>query len=227
MRARAVVFDAVGTLIYPCPAVGEAYQRAALAQGIDVPVAEVARRFREAFAAEEARDRSLGGDRTSQERELARWRTIVGSVFPEAGDPTGLFESLWSHFARPANWRLFDDVAPAWSALAGRGLRLAIASNFDERLEAIAAGLPPLDGAEGLFVSSRLGRRKPAREFFSQIAASLDLPPGEIVMLGDSPAGDVDAALAAGWQAVLVDRDGGSTGGISRLTELIARVADA
>ena len=44
------------------------------------------------------------------------------------------FEALYARFARAGAWRVFDDVPPTLEALASRGLKLAVISNWDERL---------------------------------------------------------------------------------------------
>ncbi len=83
---------------------------------------------------------------------------------------------------------------------------LGIASNFDSRLESVCSGLAPLAGCP-LFISSRLGHRKPAPAFFRAVEARLRLKPDELLLVGDDPANDYQGALAAGWRAILVDRD--------------------
>ncbi|ABS63285.1 HAD-superfamily subfamily IIA hydrolase like protein [Parvibaculum lavamentivorans DS-1] len=45
---------------------------------------------------------------------------------------------------------------------------------------------------------------KPARDFFTTAAAELDLAPEEVAMVGDDLESDIEGALAAGLQAVLV-----------------------
>ena len=54
--------------------------------------------------------------RTSQAREVGRWRGIVADVFGAAPQAGAIFDDLWEHFARPGNWRLFDDAAPVWQS---------------------------------------------------------------------------------------------------------------
>jgi len=202
---RAVLFDAVGTVVYPHPPVAAAYAQAAARFGPRMAEDEVDRRFRAAFARQEAIDEQNGWP-TDEVRERQRWRAIVAEVFPDAADGEGLFEELWRHFADPAHWSAFDDVAECWRTLADRGIVVGLASNFDERLNGIVRGLPPLIGCERVFTSSGLGWRKPAREFFESIAAALNLSPYEIALVGDDLKSDYRGALQAGWQAVLLDR---------------------
>ena len=103
----------------------------------------------------------------SEARERDRWRNIVAQVFSDVADTEqGLFEELWQHFAAAENWALFSDVTPAWQALEAGRVRVAIASNFDQRLEGICRRLVPLDRAERTFHSAAIGFSKPHAEFF-------------------------------------------------------------
>jgi len=238
---RAVLFDAVGTLIRPEPSVATAYAQAGRRHGADLPEDEIGRRFRAALVRQDEIDRVRHAGRTDQEREIERWRGIVADVFapllekvsgtdsnqdgvtldaaraagsgvesvPDTFSHTGrIFDDLWDHFAQPSNWRLFDDAAAAWDRLASAGLTVGIASNFDDRLDRICGELAPLSACRHLFVSSRIGWRKPRAEFFASIASHLGFAPAEMMLVGDDLANDYRAAQAAGWQAVLLDRAG-------------------
>lgn len=206
---RAVLFDAVGTLLVPEPEAGLVYRDAGRAHGLALEADEIRRRFGRAFAAEEDRDRAAGGGRTSPEREHERWWRIVAEVFAEATVATAeaIFAALWEHFARPEHWRLVAGAQGVLSELAARGLTVGVASNFDERLHQVCAGHPPLDRCPWIFASSELGYRKPAREFFRAIEGRLGLSPGELMLVGDDLENDFEGARAAGWRAVLVDRE--------------------
>ena len=203
---RAVLFDAVGTLIRPEPSVAAAYAQAGRRHGVDLAEEEIARRFRQALARQDQLDRAHYAGRTDQQREVNRWRDIVADVFGPSPRAELIFDDLWEHFAQPANWRLFDDAAATWDRLTSAGLTLGIASNFDERLDGICQALSPLSGCEHLFVSSRVGWRKPRPEFLAAIAERLHLAPAEMLLVGDDLENDYLAARAAGWQAVHLDR---------------------
>jgi putative hydrolase of the HAD superfamily len=199
---EAVLFDAVGTLIYPVPPAAEVYQRAGAALGAALSLEEVDRRFRAAFAAAFA-----DSGATSNALEKAKWREVVCAVFRNTPAPLDrLFPVLWDHFSHSEHWSVFPDVAPLWEELEARGLRLGIASNYDDRLPGALAGLPPLDRCEHVFWSSRVGFGKPHAEYFQFIARSLNLPPERILMVGDDPEKDIAGARAAGWNTVLLDR---------------------
>ncbi len=207
---KAVLFDAVGTLIYPSPSVAQAYASAAARQGLSLPSNEVSRRFRAAFAAEELIDVSELQGRTDSQRELDCWQRIVAAVFPDAPKPGDLFAELWAHFASPSHWEVYSDVEAVLGRLSAVVTELGIASNFDERLHAICRGLPILDSCQRIFVSSEIGWRKPALPFFRAIERQLKLRPEEILLVGDSIDNDYLAARQAGWQAVWLDRESSS-----------------
>src|SRR5688572_9226412 len=92
---RAVLFDAVGTVIYPDPPVAVAYACAGERFGVGIEPDEVRRRFAAAFARQEALDGESGAWRTSEARERERWRSIVAEVFPTSADGEALFAALW------------------------------------------------------------------------------------------------------------------------------------
>lgn len=209
---RAVLFDAVGTLIRPEPKVAAAYLAAARRFGLAGVLVEdeVSRRFRAAFARQETLDRSADW-RTDEPRERRRWERIVAEVFgdapnwPEIG--RALFESLWSHFADSGNWAVIDAARQEIDAAREAGLIVGVASNFDARLHPLLAAMPQLGITDNVFVSSELGHRKPSREFFRAIENELGLTPEQLLLIGDDVENDDRAARAAGWQSLLVSRD--------------------
>jgi putative hydrolase of the HAD superfamily len=204
---RAVVFDAVGTLIVPDPAVALVYADVGRRHGSRYRAEELRPRFFEAFDLQEALDREAGWA-TDEARERERWRAIVAQVIDDSRDPAACFAELYEHFSRPTSWRCIAGVGDVLAELRRRGMTTAIASNFDHRLPPIVAGLPELADIERIFVSSALGWRKPAGGFFNAVAAGLDVAPGEILFVGDDPTNDYDGATAAGMRVVLFDPAG-------------------
>jgi putative hydrolase of the HAD superfamily len=205
---RWVLFDAVGTLIFADPPVAQVYAAAARRFGSSATPQQIESRFREALAAEMGPADDLTRSPTSEANELARWRRIVDAVFPDLPSPAAddLFDSLWQHFAQPAHWRLYPDAEPAITSLKERGLQLGLASNFDSRLLRIAAEWPALAPCEQIFVSSQVGYSKPDPRYFAAVAARLQIPPAEILLVGDDWLADIQGARAAGWQAMLLMR---------------------
>ena len=225
-RIEGIVLDAVGTLIEPEPSVARAYASAALEQGQVVDVAEVKRRFARHFRDDEV-DEQLGPMVTDEAIERRRWRRIVGSVLPDLPDPGRAFDELWGHFGRPAAWRCFPDVAPGLEALRRAGYPVRIASNFDGRLRAVAAGrLELAEFVATLVISSEVGYRKPHATFYAAACASLELPPDRVLCVGDDPENDVLGAERAGLRGALLDRDGRRPAGLVWFPDLPS-LADA
>lgn len=247
---KAVLFDAVGTLIYSDPTVPEAYARIGQRHGSSLSPREIATRFRRAYEGSEwtggesahrdiVRATPVAGSchrpATDHAKERARWKRIVAEVFDDVSTPDGaLFQDLWDHFADSRSWSLFDDVMPVWDHLQIRNRLVGVASNFDDRITSVCRGIPALDRCQHLFWSAEVGYPKPSPHFFGEVQRRLHLPPGQILLVGDDPVNDFYGAQAAGWHALLLDRTGG--GGaqpvrphdayrIRSLTELLPRLA--
>lgn len=212
LSIRCIAFDAVGTLIYPEPAVAQVYHAVAAAHGSRLTRDEIRSRFHTAFRATEQNDLQgvphEGAARfiTSEPRERQRWREIVDRVCDDVRDRDACFVELYEHFARPASWRCFDDVEPVLAELHARGYRLLLASNFDQRLQPVAAGLPPLRFIADSVISATVGFRKPSHAFFAALCNRAACRPDEVLMVGDDFENDVQGARACGLPALLLNR---------------------
>ncbi len=188
-----------------------AYHSIASRHGSRLTASEVGSRFRRAFRKSET-DRFPDGPASgslwlsSDAIEIARWRWIVGEVVPDVNDLDQCFVELWDHFAQPASWSCFEEVGATLTSLRHQGFRLAIASNFDSRLHEVCNGHPALKSIEQRFVSSETGYRKPAPEFYSRVISQLGCAANEILMIGDDHEHDFVGPLAAGMQALLLER---------------------
>jgi putative hydrolase of the HAD superfamily len=202
-----VVFDAVGTLIFPEPAVAAVYTAVGRRFGSKLAEAEVGRRFRDVFAAVESRDRVCGLT-TSEAVENARWQEIVRRVLDDVADAESCFAELWRYFAEPSSWSVFPEVPATLVELAARGVRLAIASNFDARLVEIVRQSTAICLCQPVLVSSQVGYRKPHRQFFEAVRGALRVDPGSLLYVGDDPENDIAAARSAGFHTLLVRRHG-------------------
>jgi len=202
---RAVTFDVGGTLIEPWPSVGHVY-------------AEVAAQFSIKGVAPEALNRQFAAawkDRRDFDYSHAAWQEMVNQTFaglwpePPVRD---CFEAIYEHFATAAPWRLFDDVLPALAALKARGLKLAIISNWDERLKPLLHKLRLDVYFDAFTISHETGCTKPAPEIFRRAVAELGVPPACVLHIGDSAEEDVAGARAAGINSTLLDRKAARNG---------------
>jgi putative hydrolase of the HAD superfamily len=210
MRLGALTLDAAGTLFAPAEPVGATYARVARRHGFAVAADAVERRFRDAFAAAPPLAFPHASGPRLAEEERAWWASVVraalGAEVTTAFD--ACFAELYAYFARPAAWRVFPDVVEALHALRARGLRLAIVSNFDRRLDAIVSGLGLAPLVDVVVPSTRAGAAKPAPAIFHAALAMVDVPPAAALHAGDGVVADVAGARGAGLRAALVDRDG-------------------
>jgi putative hydrolase of the HAD superfamily len=198
---HAVVLDAVGTLIYPDPPAPIVYAQVGKRFGSRLDAEAVKTRFLRAFEQEDQIDRGLGW-RTSEEREIERWRHIVARVLDDVNNPEGCFHTLFDHFSRPEAWRCQADAGRVLTELAERGFMLGMASNYDSRLRQVMAGKPELRAIQHVIISAEVGWRKPAREFFAAVCRNIGLPADQILVIGDDLVNDVQGAQAAGLRAI-------------------------
>jgi len=203
-EVRAVFFDAVGTVIHPEPPAATVYAEVGRRHGSRLSEDEIHVRFASAFCREEERDK-VAGWRTSEEREVQRWRSIVATVLDDVSDAEDAFRQLFQHFGRPSAWRCAEDVAQTLQGLRQRGLHMGLASNYDKRLRSVVAGMSGLADVTALAISSEIGWRKPAAQFYDVVGHVFHLSPQQVLMVGDDPVNDYEGARKAGLQAVLFE----------------------
>lgn len=209
---KIILFDAVGTLLYPAPSVVETYFYWGQEFGSRRTATEIAERFPAAFArsAQAADAARFARPATNEDLEWERWRQIVCEIFDDVPEAAagGLFFQLWEHFARGENWGVYEDAVPALIAIAQAGFPVGVASNFDRRLRPITRSFRGLRPLAFHFVSSEVGYPKPSPQFFAFCEERTGWRGEAILLVGDDVENDYYGALDFGWQAILLDRDG-------------------
>ena len=212
-----IIFDSTGTLMTPDPEPACIYQATARRLGSRLDVEQIRVNLRAALVRHFFGDTS--GQPTDEDAELLRWRRIVADALPDLrGDQLRhAFDSLWNHFASAETWRLYDDVLGTLDRLKSEGYLIAVASNFDARLQSILSGMKIQDRFDDVLISSKLGWSKPNTQFYDAAAIRLCAADrSRLLMIGDTHRGDVLAAQAAGWNARHLVRD--HDGALSNLT---------
>ena len=208
---RAVAFDAVGTLIYAMPSVSDIYCRLLgqlSGQAVDAERVQ-------SVLSQRLSERSIDVDlRTSEVCEREFWFELVAELVPDRNRRLVCFDALYRHFAESAHWRCYDDVEACFASLRAQNLQIVMASNFDERLHTVCAGLHELKSVSNCIVSSEVGWRKPALQFFDIVCQRTQCAPEEILFVGDDPLNDIQGAIAAGMSAAWIDRRGGPLGAV-------------
>jgi putative hydrolase of the HAD superfamily len=205
---QVVFFDVGGTLVELNGSVGEIYGRVARRYGIDRdPVA-----MTDAFSRSFREQPPLAFPRGTPEDELHGlerdwWRRLVLDVVPGFPRFDEFFSEVYEFFRGREAWRLFDDAIQTLAELKNRGLRLAIISNYDSRIDDLLRDFEIEHFFDGVHISSRSGTAKPDTEIFLSALKYHRVEPQAALHVGDSPREDVEGASAVGMRAVLLDRN--------------------
>jgi putative hydrolase of the HAD superfamily len=223
MKYRAVFFDAGETLVHPAPSFPELFARIVTEQGhprepvaISDGLAMVADEFRRA-----SREQALWT--TTPERSRRFWLGVYDRFLGvlELPREDGLADTLYRAFTDRGNYEAFDDVVPALQLLAEKGAMLGVISNYEAWLEDLLADLQLAPLLPIRVVSGIEGIEKPDPAIFRLALDRANLPPDDVVYVGDVPDFDYDPAAALGMFPVLIDRRERHAGfGGSRVTDL-------
>lgn len=207
-QPRALLLDAMGTLIGLREPVGHTYTRLAAEHGMAVTAAAVETAFARAYrSAPPLAFPGLQGE-ALRAAELDWWSARVHSCLLAAAGtapPPALAAHLFGHYAEASAWRVYPDVAPQLQRWRQRGLALAVVSNFDSRLPPLLEALGLARWLDAVVVSSEAGAAKPEPQPFQQALARLGVTAAEAWHVGDSSE-DVEGAAAAGVACLLVRR---------------------
>ena len=199
---RAVLLDALGTLLAldaPVPRlIGELRER----HGIEVAPADAARAFR----AEMAHYRA-NLHRASDETRLAELRRECGQVV--AGE-LGIERDVTGALLAAIVFTPFPEVPDTLRRLRARGARLVVASNWDVSLDEALERTGLRELVDGAVNSAQVGSAKPAPEVFERALAIAGVPAAEALHVGDDVEADIEGARALGIEPVLLDREGGA-----------------
>jgi putative hydrolase of the HAD superfamily len=103
---------------------------------------------------------------------------------------------------------MYDDVEPVLRALVARGKTIGVISNSHRSLDAFREHFALHGLIHAAVGSSEHGWLKPHRSIFEEALRRAGMRAEESIMVGDSLKADVQGALAAGMQAVLLRRSG-------------------
>jgi len=203
-----LLLDAMGTLIGLRQSVGTTYAAVAQAHGLQVEAAAIDRVFPEVFSqAPPLAFPGLSGQALGA-AEVSWWGERINTTLQRAGGSPAseaLQQELFAHFANPSLWKVYDDVPDQLERWKARGLKLAVVSNFDQRLHGLLDGLGLSQWLDAVVISSDAGAAKPDPLPLRLALEALGLEAQQVWHVGDSRA-DEQAALAAGIRCVLVRR---------------------
>ena len=223
MKFRAVLFDAAETLFTTRGSVGEIYASFASQYGSQADADAIQAAFVRHFR---------GAGPVSIQDEKGWWKNIVYRVFSDVGiieQFDEFFDRVYDNFRNAQGWMLFPETVNALKQLKSLGLKLGVISNFDTRIYSVLDALGIRVFFDAIIVSSEAGSAKPDRGIFDAAVLALGVPTSSVLLVGDSPRDDVEAAIRAGLSAILIDRNNRHTEKthlqrISSLTEVVHEV---
>jgi putative hydrolase of the HAD superfamily len=206
-----IFFDAAGTLIETRNSVGEIYGRVSREFGFEAEPRILQQNFTRSFR----RQPPLAFPAGTPEAALVGlekgwWRKLVREVFGGLGQFPRFdefFDEIFERFRGRELWRVYDDVAPALAELKRRGFRLGVISNFDSRLYDVLRACSLDHFFDSVHVSTRVGAAKPDPAIFQAALNHYAVEAPRAWHVGDSLREDVEGSMAAGINAVLLDRD--------------------
>jgi putative hydrolase of the HAD superfamily len=213
---RAVLLDVDFTIAKPGPLLGpEGYRRAGLQFGLSLDPD----RYEEARRAA-VEDLEMHPELDHDEEVWIRFtEDIIRAMGGEGPDLHRVAVEIVDGWEHAENFELYEDALPTLAELRRHGLRLALVSNTSRDLDAFV-GHFEID--VDAWISSRMhGKVKPSPTIFLAALELVGAEPGEAVMVGDSPADDVDGARALGIRAFLLDREGRFPEAVGRLDSLM------
>jgi len=216
---RAVLFDAGNTLVFLD------YARLAEEVGaaIGLPLTEQGL-ARHRAAATRAMESATGGDRH-------RAAAYLESLFLLSGVPRESLDQVRDCLGRMHDERhlwsvLADRSAESLARLRQAGLKLAVVSNSDGRVEQALAAAGIRHYFDVVIDSALIGVEKPDPRIFHAALEALGVAPEEALYVGDLYEIDVVGARAAGLDAVLLARPEHTSGLDCRVTASIPDLVD-
>jgi putative hydrolase of the HAD superfamily len=209
---RAISFDVGQTLLRPYPSFGEVVVRRCAQAGETFGTEAVGQV--EVLADAYFADLRRAGVTYSHSEDLSRevwlglYRRFLAGQAIAAHRVEELAEQIYATFLDHQTYRLYDDAIPTLQACrAIADLRVGVTSNWEPWLRdlLISTGLEPF--LDFRIISGAVGFEKPHPRIFELAAEAAGVAPNEILHIGDSLTSDYHGALAAGFQAVLLDRD--------------------
>ncbi|HTN42950.1 MAG TPA: HAD-IA family hydrolase [Nitrospiria bacterium] len=207
--ARAIFFDAVGTLFHVRGGVGQVYWEIARPYGVRTTPEAIEQAFHEIFpkAPPLVFSRLQAGLLRRSEKKW--WYAVVLEVFRRVGMIRNFdqyFEEVFRAFAGIRGWELYPETRDALHDLKKAGFVLGVISNFDSRILTVCTDLEIFEYLDSIQISSREGAAKPDPQIFLKALQHHNLQPREAVHVGDSLKDDVKGAAAAGLIPIYLNR---------------------
>jgi FMN phosphatase YigB (HAD superfamily) len=204
---KAVTFDAYGTLLRlerPFELMGEALSK----RGFTIPQETIIKAFSEEMAYYKAHHME-GRDMRSLSDLRKRCALLLFDRFSSLGYSCPLdVEEMVAVLMESIRFSIFPDVIPTLKGCSSMGIKTAIVSNWDCSLPDTVKAVFSVNSFESVLVSAIEGVDKSGPEIFVRAAQALAEDPSAILHVGDDPVHDLESPIKAGFQALLIEREG-------------------
>ena len=196
----AVCFDATGTL-FCCPRLGDIYAEVLSRHGLDVEPDDILQTFPMVLKELDCRLQT-GQDRFGSHPKGPRgyWNDVVSRLgsYLEVEITRFAAAELYDRFEKAESWRVYPEVPSVLEHLQQAGHRLAVISNWDERLPRVLANLGLTNRFDEIVFSQEVGAPKPIPRIFEEALGRLGIEAEAALHVGDSRLEDQEGADAAG-----------------------------
>lgn len=198
---KALLVDAVGTLVIPSQPMAQIYRQIGEKYGVDYSEDEILKRYRWAY------EQPWGRSRLRYVNDgRPFWQHIVSSS--TGCSDSQYFEELYNYYTTEKAWHLCDpDAERVFQALRAAGVKLAVVSNFDTRLRPVLRALNCDHWFDAVAVSAEVEAEKPNPTIFLKACELLGVNPEDAVHVGDDRRNDIWGARDAGCDAWLWGSD--------------------
>ncbi|KAE8582089.1 hypothetical protein XENTR_v10019941 [Xenopus tropicalis] len=207
MSLRLITWDIKDTLLRVRVPVGQQYFAEAKRQGLCMDPGSLETSFRNAYRTQSRLFPNYGLAQGMDSRQW--WLDVVLQTFRLSGaedDETirSVAQQLYQDFSTARNWAVVPGAREALESCKGLGLKMAVISNFDRRLEEVLEQCGLGGYFEWVLTSESAGVAKPDLGIFRQALSLAEVPPHQAAHVGDDYVNDYWAARMAGMRSYLI-----------------------
>ncbi|XP_073493935.1 haloacid dehalogenase-like hydrolase domain-containing protein 3 [Phyllobates terribilis] len=209
MKLKLLTWDVKDTLLRMRLPVGQQYQAEARSRGLQVESAALESSFQQVYGNYCRLFPNYGRSQGMTSQQW--WLDVVSQTFRLTGVQDEKFlqplsEKLYQDFSTAKYWEVLPGAREALIGCSELGLKMAVISNFDRRLEDILRQVE-LDGHfDFVLTSESAGVAKPDLGIFHKALKLGDVAPHHVAHVGDDFVNDYKAAREAGMFSFLLQR---------------------